>query len=192
MTSIERIGMSMDDFIRTYDEEGPFELLNGERVPLSPNLSPHGWPTRALFRALDQHCSANHLGEVFTEMTFVLLEKSNWVEGSRQPDVMFISAAQYAAYKANTVDREKKPMILIPEAVAEIISPTDRYSDVNLKVDLYLKDGVKLIWVIDPQRRAVMVYRAGSDKPEQLSIGDSLDGYDVIPGFTMPVADLFE
>ncbi len=88
-------------------------------------------------------------------------------------------------------DWKSKPVILVPDLVVEIISPTDRYSDVQDKIELYLHDGVKVIWVLDPQRSRITIYAQNSKQQITLSAEDSLDGGDIIPGFNIPVADIF-
>lgn len=64
---------------------------------------------------------------------------------------MFFEKNRLAAYKEQTPDREEKPFVLVPDLAIEIVSKNDRYSDINDKVMLYLADGVRLVWVIDPQ-----------------------------------------
>ncbi len=190
MTSIERVGMSLADFILHYDEEGPFELIDGERVAVSPTISSHTLIAKRLSRLIDQYSLPRKLGESFTEATFILEDAPNWVKGSRLPDVMFVRTERFEAFKANTPDWEEKPFIFIPDLVAEIISPTDRVSSVLKKVVAYLDDGVHIVWVIDREQRIVMVYRM--DGVQLLTVNDLLDGGAVIPGFTLPVAALFE
>ncbi len=192
MTSIERErieGMSVDEFLRLYDE-APFELIRGVRVPLSPTKRPHSIITRNLFRALDAFCSEHKLGEVFSETTFVTSDITDWVKGSRQPDVMFINNERYAAALAH--DDPEGPFILVPTLAVEIMSPTDRLKDVLDKVALYLSDGVQLVWIVNRKKRIVTVYQADADEVIKLTIKDTLTGDDVIPGFSIPVAALFE
>ncbi len=191
MTSIERIeGLEINEFIRLYEQEGPFEIINGEYIPLSPTRRTHSLITRILFRALDSYCSDKKLGEVFSETTFVISDIKDWVKGSRQPDVMFVSNVRYAAAHVDLPGEAEKPFIFVPDLVAKIISPTDRTINVLNKVSAYLEDGVQTVWVIERERRIVMVYQM--DGIQWLTVNDLLDGGAVIPGFTLPVAALFE
>ena len=186
------VGMSMADFMREYDQHGPFELLDdGERVSLSPTKLTHGMVTKALFLAINDHCTAHQLGEVYAEMAFALADTSNWVKGSRVPDILFIRVARLAAYKQNTPDWKDKPLVLVPDLVVEIVSPTDEPDKVIKKIALYLADGVPLVWLLDLAEKKVGVYHPDKPLPTVLSIGDSLDGGEVIPGFSLPVATLF-
>src|SRR5258708_30482513 len=184
-------GMAIDELIRVYDEEGPFELIDGKQRPMSPPVAGHGSAASILFLALGNHVNANGLGIVFLEIPFVLEDVSGWVKGSRVPDIMFYSDVRFNTYQVAVPDWKSKPVILVPYLVVEIISPTDRYSDVQGKIELYLHDGVKVIWVLDPQRSSITIYAQNSKQQITLSAEDSLDGGDIIPGFNIPVADIF-
>ncbi|MDX2140777.1 MAG: Uma2 family endonuclease [Chloroflexota bacterium] len=83
------------------------------------------------------------LGRVFSEATFTLpgSYSSNWVKGSRISDVMCYAGTRFEEYEAQTPNAGVRPLELIPDLVVEIISPADKYSDVNRKVEVYLKDG---------------------------------------------------
>jgi Uma2 family endonuclease len=78
-----------------------------------------------------------------------------------------------------------------PDLAVEILAPDETPKDYARKVREYLAWGVTLVWLIDPNSRTVWVYRKGR-KPKRLSENDELDGEDVIPGFRLPVARLFE
>jgi hypothetical protein len=72
------------------------------------------------------------------------------------------------------------------------VSANDKYSEVDEKVDLYLKDGVRLISVLDPQRRKAIVYAPELEQPTHLKESAVLDGADIIPGFKITLSKLFE
>ena len=195
--AVTKIGMPMEEFIRLYDTEGPFELIDGERIPVMPNVVRHTKATKRLFLALERHAEARNLGEAFTEAPFVLTDQPNWVKGSRLPDVMFFSAERLAAYIAATPGYDLKPYILVPDLVVEVVSPNDNLRELDEKVDRYLLDGVRAVWVVDPQRKKVLIHTLNSRSPftkqiTTLQIGDTLTGGDIIPGFEMPVAKIFE
>ena len=188
-----KVGMRLAEFLRLNSEEGEFELIDGERIAKLPTVAGHSYATRAVFRAVDHFTITNELGEAFSETTFILPDAydSDWVKGSRIPDVMFIPAAALAAYRSQTPDWSERPYPIVPALVVEVVSPTDSYSDVDAKVDLYRADGVSLIWVVDPQRRKVAVYENGSEQPIFFHPGGTLSGGDVLPGFALPVSDIF-
>ena len=188
-----KVGMPLEEFIRLNDAQ-PFELINGERRPKLPTVAGHSETLRILFRALDNHTQTHKSGEVYSEATFILPDTydANWVEGSRIPDVMFFSAERLAAYKAATPDWRDRPFAIVPDLVAEVISPTDKYSEVDEKVDAYLQDGVRLVWVLDPQRRKAVVHAPDAEHPVHLAGDALLDGGDVVPGFQIALPKLFE
>jgi Uma2 family endonuclease len=72
----------------------------------------------------------------------------------------------------------------------EVISPSDRYTNVHDKVLLYLDAGTLLVRIIDPRRRAVTV--SGPDRAARMLVeGDTLEGGELLPGFTLPIAEIF-
>lgn len=157
--AIERVGMPLSGFLELFAQQ-PFELINGERKPIMPGVSGHSELIRSLFLALYNWSVEKQIGEVLTEATFVLsaADESDWVRGSRTPDVMILDAVKVAEWKKNTPDHKQKPYPIVPFLVIEVVSPNDRYSEIDEKVEIYLQDGVKLIWIIDPQRRKVTIH----------------------------------
>jgi Uma2 family endonuclease len=79
----------------------------------------------------------------------------------------------------------------VPTLVVEILSPSDKLSDIHEKLDLYLSAGVPLVWTIDPMRRTATVYRPNT--PDRLvTENESLSGEDVLSGLSIPLKQLFE
>ncbi len=77
-----------------------------------------------------------------------------------------------------------------PDLAVEVISPSDTYTKVADKVDEWLEAGCSMVWVLNPRRRTVEVYRP-PDNLVVLTAGDVLDGKDVVEGFQCRVAELF-
>lgn len=77
-----------------------------------------------------------------------------------------------------------------PELVVEILSPEDRPGQVKEKIQEYLAVGVDRAWFVDPRRRSVLVYRS-SNQVETLGIGDILCDEETLPGFSLPLSELF-
>lgn len=188
---IERVGMSLDDFIREFDKQ-PFALINGEKILKMPTGYGPSRVIRLVFLAIQLYAMQRKLGTAFQETTFVLpgSYSSFWVTGSRIPDVMFFVGERIEAYEAEHGNHDERPLELVPDLAVEVVSPTDKYADVNNKVKAYLGDGVRIVWVIDPQNRNAVVYAAGAE-PRHLSEGDMLLGGDVLPEFVLPLSDLF-
>ncbi|MCB9460206.1 MAG: Uma2 family endonuclease [Anaerolineaceae bacterium] len=190
MTTIQTQSMALDAFIEAYGQT-PFEYVNGEQTILAPQVTRSSRNAGFIFRYLARFVDENQLGEVFIEAPFVLLDDSNWVHGSRTPDVMFYSQAQLEIIKRDP-EWEDKPLIGPPLLAVEVVSPTDRYTDVSKKVVGYLEDGVQLIWVVEPKEQVVTVHEAGSNQHMRLTIGSSLDGHDILPDFSLSLSDLFQ
>lgn len=153
-----------------------------------PPVMIHGIIVRALFLALYNYCQQNQLGEVFQEMPFVLSYSSNWVKGSRVPDVMFFEKSRWDEYVIQVPDWTKKPAILVPDLVVEVISQNDSYSDLNRKVQIYRQDGVKLIWVVDPAKKSVDIYQ--DNQITTLEKNDTLTGGDMLPKLEISLSEL--
>ncbi len=192
MVTIHTEKLTLEDFIHLYETEGPFEIIDGERIALMPPVQGHSEIAHRLWELLFLFLIGANLGKVYHETVFVLPDANlkNWVKGSRVPDVMFIRSERLSAYKAENEAWAGQPLMLVPDLVVEVVSENDPYSDLNRKVKLYLKDGVQMVWVIDPKYRTVDMYR-GSQQTS-LSETDTLSGEDVIPGFEVQVARLFE
>jgi Uma2 family endonuclease len=102
------------------------------------------------------------------------------------PDVGFVSAAHVALINP------KKPIPFAPDLAADVVSSTQTASDMAAKALRYLGGGSRLVWVVWPDAQQVDVWHSGDRQPSiTLGISDSLDGEDVLPGFSHPVADLF-
>ncbi len=185
-------GMSLADFMEQFEEQ-PFELIDGEIIPMGPLKHRHAQITKAFYDKLFLWTYFNpNQGKVFTEVPFVMEDKSDWVKGSRIPDVMFYQQKRLDEYYATVEDYDNKPFILVPDIVVEVVSPTDAYSDVNRKVRAYLTDAVKIIWVVDPALKTVAEYTQWHlDAVTKQGI-DSLSGHDVAEGFELKVSEIFD
>ncbi|HVU11382.1 MAG TPA: Uma2 family endonuclease [Phototrophicaceae bacterium] len=189
----EKIGMPLDEFIELSNDH-PFELINGERIPRLPTVGGHNYIIHVIYQFLLAHLVLHKPGQCFIEATYVLPDHydSNWVIGSRIPDLLFISQERWATYIEANTDWREKPYLFIPDLVIEVVSPTDKYTKVDEKVDAYLADGVRLILVVDPQRRKAIVYSPDAEQPLHLSGDAKIDFSDVIPDFQMTLSKLFE
>lgn len=188
-----RDGLPLAEFMALGTRDQRFELIDGEVRELTPHLAKHDRMSNRLGRKMGNFADDQGLGEVMVEATFVLpgSDDRDWVRGSRVPDIMFIAADRIAEYERTNPDWADRPLALAPDLVVEIVSPNDPYTDINAKVARYLEDGVRLVWVLDPQARTVVTHAAGSQQSTHLSGSDTLDGGAVLPGFTITVDTLF-
>lgn len=126
------------------------------------------------------------------KLGFVLTESARYQLFStqskrlRRPDLSFIRFGRLQDEKL-----PDKTIQLAPDLAVEVISPTDSAEEVETKLDEYLRAGVRLVWVIYLPTRNVWAYKADGTAKLYRS-GDTLPGEDVLPGFAVPVADLFE
>jgi len=159
------------------------ELVKGEFITMSPAGGSHGKFTSRIPRIVGDFVEAHDLGETFgAETGFIIFRNPDTV---RAPDFAFIS-------------KERLPLIkefdefisIAPDLAVEIVSPYDRWTKVEEKVNDYLRAGVRLVWVINPSIRTIHVYR-GFANVTVLTIGDVLSGEDVLPGFSAPAARIF-
>jgi Uma2 family endonuclease len=192
---VENVGMPLDEYMRLYDEQ-PFELINGEKVIKMPYVIEHGDIIELMYLAIYMIVSAKQLGKIIHEMPFVLSFTSNWVTGSRIPDLMYFTAERLAAFQEANPNFKKMPYVLVPDLVIEVVSPNDNLSELAEKVDQYLLDGVRIVWVLDPQKQRASINTLIARQPftkqqTHLTPTDTLTGGDLIPGFEIPVASIF-
>ncbi len=188
MTTTLEIGLSIEEFVRRYDEQ-PFELIDGESIPLSPNIPRSSRIAFRLGRWMAAIVDEHGLGEVFIEVPFVMTPTPQWVKGARVPDVMFVQAERLKALAETDAEWETHPLPVAPDIAVEVMSPTDRFAATSKKARRYLEDGVQLVWVIDPERHAVFVYEGENITP--LGEEDTLKAGDLIPDFAVEVSKLF-
>jgi Uma2 family endonuclease len=136
-------------------------------------------------RKIDEFVEQNGLGATFGAETGFIL--------ARDPDVLLgPDAAFVLAERLPPLSDQSGYLALAPDLAVEIVSPSDRWTMVTRKVDRYLLAGVRLVWVVDQASRSVTVCSAdGPWRTLHIETGDALDGGAVLPGFRLPLADLF-
>ena len=157
------------------------ELLNGDII-MSPAGSEHGYISFLLLLALGRLVDPQRLGVVFDSSTGLRLTPDDVLS----PDVAFVSKARLAGLK-----RPPRGFFIgAPDLVVEVLSPTDSAERMHEKLVLYFAHGTRLAWVINPAERNALVYR-GPEADRLLRGTDALDGEDVLPGFRLPLVELF-
>lgn len=104
----------------------------------------------------------------------------------RKPDVSFVGIGRFPAGQPLPTGYYK----LAPDLAAEVLSPGDLVYEVDQKIAEYLNAGVRLVWVVHPVTRTVMVHRQDRST-YQLRDTDFLDGEEVLPGFRCLVSEIF-
>ena len=113
---------------------------------------------------------------------FVLARRPDTVRG---PDVAFVTSG-----RAKEIDLARPFFPGAPDLAVEVLSPNDRVNEVLAKVTDYLAAGCRMVWVVDPALAELSVFRSPFS-PRVLCGEDMLDGEDVLPGFALPVQELF-
>ena len=132
---------------------------------------------------LGSFIESRKLGVYTTSDSGVWLERDP--DTVREPDVAFFSAE-----KSPPDERVTGYAQVAPDLAVEIVSPSDRLPAVNDKALMWLRYGVRLVWVVRPDERRVDVHRDGHPVA-MLTESDALDGQDVLPGFSCPVREIF-
>lgn len=160
------------------NQERLLELINGEVIEKMPTEE-HGMIASNINIALGLYVKQHKAGRVGIEVRHrVLDDRLN----SRLPDISF-TRAQRPVVKRGSVPH-------LPDLAIEIKLPDDTVKQFREKADYYLANGVQLVWLVYPQQHMVEVYSLDSDV-EILLEGDLLTGSEVLPGFSMPVAEIF-
>jgi len=158
------------------------ELCEGELIRMSPTGAEHGIVAGNVARILGHHIYQQGLGTVLTAEAGFRLSEST----VRAPDVSFISAARLAA-----VGRTKGFFPGAPDLAVEIVSPDDSAGDLAKKIQEYFAAGARLVWVLYPNIRQLHSYTASS-AVRVLGASETLTGEEMLPGFSVRVADYFE
>ena len=175
--------MTADDLLKMPDDGFRYELVRGELKKMAPAGYRHGRIAIKLSTRLDQHVTHHRLGVVCAAETgFKLATNPDVV---RAPDVAFIRQE-----RVDQVGDVEGYWPGAPDLAVEVVSPGDTYTDVQEKVFDWLEAGTRMVVVVMPRRRTVAVYRSLTDIV-MLTEHDSLDDDDVVPGWIMPVRDMF-
>lgn len=160
---------------------GPCELIDGRIVPTAPAGDEQGVIEFNLGFELKSFVQQRQLGWVMGgEVGIYTRRNPDRVRGA---DIVFIS-------KERLPKLTKGFLEIAPELVVEILSPNDRWQDVEEKLKEYFDIGVLWVWVVQPEHRTVRVYRSTTEF-QTLDEKDTLEGEGVLKGFFLPIARLF-
>lgn len=176
--------MTADELWDLPDDGMRHELVRGELRTMPPTGSDHGDHESVFDCSIAPYIRSRKLGRVFVgEPGFVLTTNPDTV---RAPDLAFVRLDRLVGGRG-----PRGYFHGAPDLAIEIVSPDDRYTEVLEKVEEWLEHGTRLVFVVDPRRLIVRVYRQNGTYLV-LGLDDVLSGEDVVPGWTLPVRELFE
>lgn len=164
------------------DYEGKVELVDGRLVMMAPAGSEHGDIGAFIIYRLMQHVIPRKLGRVFNSETGYRLQSGNL----RAPDVSFV-----AAVRLKGMNRLPRGFLKgSPDLAVEILSPNDSVGATDERLEELFENDTRLAWLINPSQKTVAIYRNGR-LINELHIGDAIDGEDILPGFSLPLSEIF-
>ena len=180
-TQTERRLMTAEELFKLPRGRYRYELVRGElrKRPLAG--SEEGSISADMAASLGLHVKSEGLGKIYIVAGFILDRDPDHV---RAPNVAFVRYERTEAIGRTTFFWPEAPDLAI-----DFIAPDDRYADVNEKVADWLAAGTHMVVVVNPRNQTVNVHTP--DNTITLEMGDTLNGGDVVPGWQMPVTDIF-
>jgi len=177
--------LTAEEFARLPEERSRCsELVRGVIVRVTPPRFRHGFVTLNFASELRQFVREHELGWVVSNDSGVITERDP--DTVRGPDIAYFS---YQRLPRDAVVELYPPVL--PELAIEIKSPDDRWAEIRLKVNEYLRAGVTVVCTVDYQARTVSMFY--SDKPSvTLNENDEITLPEALPGFCVLVRRLFE
>lgn len=160
-----------------------YELVDGELRTMAAGGFEHGLTIGRTTGILWGFISPRELGGLCGAETGFRVRRDP--DTVRAPDVAFIARDRMPALGRHVSYEE-----LVPDFVVEVVSLTDRWSELRAKVTDWLRYGCKIVWVLDPVSRTAEVWHAGG-RIERRGPDDEIDAEPVLPGFSCRVGDLF-
>ena len=174
--------MTAEELLAMPDDGYRYELIRGELIRMAAASFDHAVCASRIGETLLPYARRNGLGEVpLTDPGYLLGTNPDHV---RIPDLSFV--------RQERADAAERPRVYLhgsPDLVVEVISPNDRLTQVAAKVEEWLDGGASMVIVVNPRNFTVRVHTP--DGMVELAEGDTLEGGDVVPGWSMPVSDIF-
>lgn len=164
-------------------EDDRYELIAGVLHPLSPMGQRHGAMLVNFGAPLTEHVKHHRLGSVYGGGIGVVL--------TLDPDTVL--AADIAFVRGAPIPAVEQPagyLRQLPDLAIEIASPSDSRPALRRKVALYHQAGIPSVWLIEYRSLSVSLFPLGGAE-QVLTEADTLDGGEVVPGFRLPVSEIF-
>jgi len=176
--------MTLDELPSLPEGEWKYELQVGWLLGEPHPGGKHGRLAARVGELLGGYVRRHRLGVVFANDTWFVLSRSP--DTVRGPDVAFVTRERFEAV-GDVATAFPAP----PDLAVEILSPSNTPAGIHAKVADYLAAGTRLVWLVDPEAETITVHRTLLF-PWTLDADDVLDGEDVVPGFRVPVPEIFE
>ena len=184
MTTTATRLVTAEELLDMPDDGFRYELVRGELIKMPPAGHMPSFYELNIGGELRAFVKANRLGRVYSSSGGFRLETN--------PDTVLAPDAAFVRQERVEAEGDTDGFFPgVPDLVVEVISPSDRYSDVTVKIHKWLNAGARMVIVVNPRDRTAKVYNSLKDVVV-LTEADTLDGGDVVPGWRMPVADIFE
>lgn len=175
--------VTAEDLFALPDDGKRHELIKGELTTIAPTGGGHGATVMTLAVPLGNHIQQRKLGVIFSAETgFIVARNPDTV---RAPDIAFVAKDRIPSSGVPV-----KFVPLAPDLAVEVVSPNDTVYEVDEKVRDWLNAGTRLVWVVNPNRRIIEVH-APRQPSRMLTEAESLDGGNVVSGFTIALKDIF-
>jgi Uma2 family endonuclease len=175
--------LTLEEFLKLPETEPASEYVCGEVIEKGMGSRAHAIIEMLLGIVVGRFVLDHNLGEAGSEWRCVF--GPNTRGRGYIPDFVFIAASRLPP-----PDTPDGPFFGAPDLAVEILSPNDRVGRTMGKIWFYLRHGVRLVWLIDPEERSITVFAPDEDD-RTLTEEDIIDGGDVLPGFSTPVSALF-
>jgi len=163
--------------------EARYELIRGELFPMPNNSAEHGYTTITLSILVGSFIIANDLGKCFAAETRFIVEENP--DTTIAPDFAFIVKDRVNALP------KRGYLKMAPDLVVETRSPGDRRREFALKIAQWINAGTQVVWAVEPASRTLTIHRSGV-LPQTLMIQDTLTEETLLPGFSLPLARIFD
>ncbi|HEV7221496.1 MAG TPA: Uma2 family endonuclease [Pirellulales bacterium] len=161
-----------------------YELDDGRLVAMSPPGRRHGLVESRISKTLSNAVEESKLGEVYTGETGIVLRRNpDRVVGA---DVVFVRQTSLPAQES-----QEGYLETIPDLVVEVVSKNDTGPFVQRKVDDYLRAGVQVVWVADPDARTLTEHRRDA-KPRSFAHEETVELPEMIPGLKLSLKEVFD
>ena len=173
-----------EEFMALPDDGHHYEIINGELIAMGNSGALHGYVCSTLMILLGGYVRQHNLGAMLDSSTAFKMKNGN----KRSPDIAFFAKERLqgiAVLPSGYLEGA-------PDLAVEVLSPGNTVEEIDDKLTEYFENGSRLVWVINPTQHYVLVYRSAQEPDRLLKEKDSLDGEEVIPGFTLAIADLFQ